>query len=73
MAHGAIDFGRGFVRGNGSLQLFEGLLSLAGKVQGDRPGQMGLRSGGLFSAVDFVRAQALDLGGRSHGCAAHFV
>ena len=64
--HGAIDLGRGFVGGDGSLQLFERLLALAGKVQGDRSRQMGLRSGGLFAAVDFVRAQALDLGGRSH-------
>ncbi len=73
VAHGAVDLGRGLVRGNRALQLFERLLALARKVQGDRPRQMGLRSGGLFAAVNFVRAQALDLGGRSHGCAAHFV
>ena len=69
--HGAVDLGRGFVRGNGTLQLFECLLALAGKVQGDRSRQVGLRSGVLLAAVDFVRAQALDLGGCSHGCGAH--
>jgi hypothetical protein len=40
-------------------------------MQGDGSRQMGLRSGAFVAAVNLVRAQVLDLGGRSHGCA-HF-
>src|ERR1035441_3747602 len=40
-------------------------------MQGDGSPQMGLRSGAFVADVNLVRAQALDLGGRSHGCT-HF-
>ena len=58
VAHRAIDLGRGLVGGDGALQLLERLLPLAGKVQGDRSRQMGLRSG-AFSPPSISCARRL--------------
>ena len=68
VAHGAVDFGRGFVGGDGALQLFEGFVALAREVQGDGARQVtGTFIGGIGIRIPYR------LEGTSHCCSAHWM